>query len=39
MASTPARVLVSSDSPNNHREAEATRKNKKQAAAAFTMNE
>jgi hypothetical protein len=39
IAPTPARVLVSSDSPNNHREAEATRKKKKQAAAAVTKNE
>ncbi|KAH8627177.1 hypothetical protein IG631_16945 [Alternaria alternata] len=36
---TPARVLVSSNSANNHREAEVTRKNKKQAAATVAMNE
>jgi hypothetical protein len=32
-------VVVSSDWPNDHREAEATRKKKKQAAAAVTKNE
>jgi hypothetical protein len=39
MTPMPARVLVFSDSPDHHREAEATRKKKKQAAAAVTKNE
>jgi hypothetical protein len=39
VALTPARVAVSSNSSNNHCETEATRKKKKQPAAAVTKNE
>jgi hypothetical protein len=39
VALTPARVLVSCNSANNHRDAEVTHKNKKQAASAIEKNE